>query len=237
MTCDEYRSAIAAEPGATTGALETHAAECAACAAFARSMLSLDGLILKALQVDVPELRVPELPSTEESSNVVRLPARRLPVPLALGLAASIVLATVLVVRSLAPASDYPSLESEILAHLDHEQGALTVTTEAEAGWRIDNVIGPYAQVDSSAGLISYARTCVIDGHAVPHLVLQGESGPVTLILLPDEKIDAARPIEGESVRGVILPVGDGSIAIISDRDAPLAEIQERVIQSMQWRT
>lgn len=235
MTCDEYRSAIAAEPGAPSGTLATHAAECAECAAFARGMLSLDGLILKALQVDVPELRVPELPLMEESSNVVRLSTRRFTVPVALGLAASIVLAAVLVIRSLAPVTDFPSLESEILAHLDHEPQALAAT--AEADWRIDTVLGPYVQMDTSAGPITYARTCVIAGHAVPHLVLRGENGPVTLILLPDEKIDAARPIEGESVRGVILPVGDGSIAIISERDAPLDEIKERVIQSMQWRT
>jgi hypothetical protein len=67
--------------------------------------------------------------------------------------------------------------------------------------------------------------------------VIQGENGPVTLILLPDEKIDAARRIDGESVSGVILPVGSGSIAIIGERDAPLDEIQQRVIQSMQWKT
>jgi hypothetical protein len=237
MTCDEYRSAIAAEPGALTGTLAMHATECTECAAFGRSMQSLDKLILKALQVDVPQLRMPELPSLDNASNVVRLSPRRLSVPVSLGLAASIVLATVLVIRSLVPGADYPSLESEILAHLDHEPHAAALTTEAAAGWRVDTVVGPSAQVDSAAGLITYARTCVIDGHSVPHLVLQGENGPVTLILLPDEKIDAARPIEGESVSGVILPVGSGSIAIIGERDAPLDEIQQRVIQSMQWKT
>jgi hypothetical protein len=59
----------------------------------------------------------------------------------------------------------------------------------------------------------------------------------VTLILLPDEKIDVARPIEGKSVSGVILPVGNGSIAIISGRDQPLDAIEQKVIQSMQWKT
>lgn len=237
MTCDEYRSAIAAEPVALTGPLAMHAEECAECAAFGRSMQSLDKLILQALQVEVPELRVPELPSMDDASNVVRLSPRRFSMPVSLGLAASIVLATVLLVRSLVPVAEFPSLEAEILAHLDHEPRSRAVTTQAEAGWRIDTVIGPYAQMDSSAGLITYARTCVIDGHSVPHLVLQGEHGPVTLILLPDEKIDAARTIEGESVSGVILPVGDGSIAIIGERGQPLDEIEQQVIQSMQWTT
>jgi hypothetical protein len=237
MNCDDYRSAIAAEPASTGDGLARHAAECTECAAFGRSMQSLDAVILRALQVEVPDLRMPELPALGDASNVVRLASRRLSTPVWLGLAASIVLVAVFAIRQLVPVGQFPSLEAEILAHVDHEPYAMSVTAEAEAGWRVDTVIGPYAQMDDSAGLISYARTCVIDGHSVPHLVLQGENGPVTLILLPDEKIDAARPIEGESVRGVLLPVGNGSIAIISERDQPLDEIEQRIIQSMQWKT
>lgn len=237
MTCDEYKSAISAEPGALSGGIAKHAEECAECANFSRTMQSLDKLILRALQVEVPDLRIPQLPSIDDASNVVRLAPRKFSTPLWLGLAASIVLAAVLVIRQVVPDSSYPSLEAEILAHVDHEPMALAVTTEGVAGWRLDSVVGPYAQMDAMVGLITYARTCVIDGHAVPHLVLQGENGPVTLILLPDEMIDAARPIEGESVVGILLPVGNGSIAIIGERDEPLEKIEQRIIQSMQWRT
>lgn len=237
MNCDEYRLAITAEPGSPGEALLRHAAECAECTAFGASMQALDAVILRALQVDVPALRLPELPALDEVSNVVPLAPRRLSAPVWLGIAASIVIVAVIAVRQLVPDVQYPSLEAEILAHLDHEPHAMSVTTEAEAGWRVDTVIGPYVEMDGSAGLISYARTCVIDGHSVPHLVLQGEHGPVTLILLPEEKIDAARPIEGESVSGVILPVGNGSIAIIGERDRPLDAIEQKVIQSMQWKT
>ena len=69
----------------------------------------------------------------------------------------------------------------------------------------------------------------------MPHLVIQGEKGPVTLLLMPDEKIDMAELIEGDNVNGVILPVGDGSIAIIGERDEDLALIEERVIDSVEW--
>jgi hypothetical protein len=237
MTCDEYRLAIAAEPGSPSDLLASHATTCTECAAFGRDMEALDAVILRALQIKAPDLHLPELPALDDASNVVPLASRRMSTPIWLGLAASIVIVAVIAIRQLVPVAQYPSLEAEILAHLDHEPHAMTVTAEAEAGWRVDNVIGPYAEMDRTAGLITYARTCVIDGHSVPHLVLQGENGPVTLILLPDEKIDAARPIEGESVSGVILPVGNGSIAIISERDQPLDAIEQKVILSMQWKT
>ena len=67
--------------------------------------------------------------------------------------------------------------------------------------------------------------------------VIQGEQGPVTILLLPDEAIVDAVPIEGESINGVILPVGGGSIAIIGEAGERLEEIQERVTKSVTWTT
>jgi hypothetical protein len=91
--------------------------------------------------------------------------------------------------------------------------------------------------MNAGAGLITYARSCVINGHTVPHLVIQGETGPVTVLLLPDEMIDAAIQLEGVGIRGVILPVGSGSIAIIGERDEPLEKMEKLIVDSMHWTT
>ena len=91
--------------------------------------------------------------------------------------------------------------------------------------------------MNHDAGLITYAQTCVINGKKIPHLVVQGERGPVTILLLPDEMIDAATQIEGESINGILLPVGSGSIAIIGERDERLDAIQENVVNSVTWST
>jgi hypothetical protein len=91
--------------------------------------------------------------------------------------------------------------------------------------------------MDASPGLVTYAMTCVINGHTVPHMVIQGARGPVTILLLAEETINAAIPIEGEGVRGIVLPVGSGSIAVIGERDEPLDKIQEQVVNSVHWKT
>jgi hypothetical protein len=54
---------------------------------------------------------------------------------------------------------------------------------------------------------------------------------------MPDEKIAEATPIDGENVKGVILPVGDGSIAIVGGRDEPLEPIKKNVVNSVTWTT
>jgi hypothetical protein len=237
MNCQQYREALAAQPDETSAGAVAHVAQCAECAAFRRDMQSLEQLITRALRIDVPELRLPELKPVDSSSAVASLPWRRMTTPVWLGLAASIAIAAVLGIRLLTTDTVYPTLEAEILAHLDHEPQALLVTNAAVSAQRLDTVIGARADMDSSPGLVTYAMTCVINGHTIPHLVIQGERGPVTILLLAEEMIDAPVPIEGEGVRGVILPVGNGSIAVIGERDEPLDRIQEQVVNSVHWKT
>ena len=93
------------------------------------------------------------------------------------------------------------------------------------------------AVFDRNASLITYAQPCVINGNKVPHLVFQGEYGPVTILLMPEEEVSEATPLDGASVKGVILPVGKGSIAIIGDREEQLEPIQKNVVNSVAWTT
>jgi hypothetical protein len=91
--------------------------------------------------------------------------------------------------------------------------------------------------MDHSAGLITFAETCPINGNAIPHLVIQGKAGPVTILLLPEEKISGAIELNDEFRHGVILPVGDGSVAIIGTKQEQLEQIQEKVLKSVLWST
>ena len=134
------------------------------------------------------------------------------------------------------PAVQYESLEAEILAHLEHEPGALRITDEAVPDTRFSSVVNTsVGTMDRDVGLISYAQSCVINGKTVPHLVLQGENGPITLLLMPDEMIDVARTFMGERVNGVLIPHGSGSIAIIGENEQDLTEIEQRVVDSVEW--
>ena len=197
----------------------------------------LDRRIAKALAIDVPELKMPELPDIDDS-NVVTLRSRRLSKPAWFALAATVVIAAFVGIRMYGSDVTYPSLADEIVAHLDHEPYALRVTDKAVSDSRLTRVVPEnIAAMNHDAGLITYAQTCVINGKEVPHLVIQGKVGPVTVLLMPEEKIESAVEIEGERINGVILPVGKGSIAIIGEQDERLDTIQESVMHSVTWST
>lgn len=236
MNCEEYRQAIAADPSFDGGA--GHLSECATCQAYREEMLSLDQRIAGALEIDVPELVTPELPDID-TNTVVALHSRRWPsAPTWLAMAATVAIAAVLGVRMFGIGVEYDSLADEVLAHLDHEPGALRVTDVAVSDERLRSVVpASVADFDRGAGLISYAQSCIINGHTVPHLVIQGAKGPVTVLLMPEEDVGKAITLQGENVNGVILPVGNGSIAIIGDAGERIEEIQERVARSVTWTT
>ncbi len=234
MNCDQYIEAISGDPSFDGGA--GHLSECSSCQAYRQEMMALDDKILRALSLNVPELKMPDLPEIE-TSNVVTLNwRRRFSPPTWLAMAATVVVAALIGIRFVGV--DNQTLAEDVLAHLDHEPNALVVTDVAVSNERFRSVVpARIASMDRSAGLITYARSCEINGQDVPHLVIQGEHGPVTILLMPEEKIPNALPLEGDTVHGVILPVGSGSIAIIGVREERLDLIEERVLKSVTWST
>ncbi len=235
MNCEEYREAVATDPSFDGGG--AHVAACAACREYRDEMMALDLRIAQALSLPVPELSVPELPEVD-TDKVIALPVRRRFKGVArFAVAATVVIAAFLSVRIFdTPA--YPSLADEIIAHLDHEPYALRVTDRPVSDSRLARIVpASVASMNHDAGLITYAQSCVINGRKIPHLVIQGENGPVTILLMPDEEVDMAVELEGESINGVILPVGKGSIAIIGEMDEDLGTISENVRNSVAWST
>ncbi len=227
--------------------------ECSACQTYRKEMLALNQRISRALALNVPELKMPELPeiiagdsagsSTSMADNVAALPKRtRAPLnwtsPTWIAMAATVVLAAFVGFRMIGSGVEYATLGDELLAHIDHERASLVVTDIAVSDARLTSVVpADVARLDHSAGLITYAQDCVIRGHHVPHLVMQGEHGPVTILLMPEIRVSAPQTITGENVNGVILPVGDGSIAIIAEREESLGRIERKVLDSVTWST
>jgi hypothetical protein len=235
MNCEQYREAIAADPSFDGGA--GHLSECAACQAYRSEMQALDQTISRALALDVPQLQMPELPEID-ITNVVSLSSRRVTTPVWLAMAATVVLAAFIGFRFVSTGIEYESLADEVLAHLDHEPAALRVTDVAITDDRLNSVVPAHiATMDHSAGLITYAQSCIIGGHQVPHLVIQGEHGPVTILLMPEEMVDGPQSLSGDNVNGVILPVGNGSIAILGDSEESLEKIEAQVLKSVSWST
>ena len=246
MDCERYREAIAADPSGQFEGGSAHAARCAGCRELGEEMRALDARIARALEIDTPELAMPELPPLPARGAIADRPAKTAPrflsVPGWIGLAAGVAVAVIVAWSSLGTddaAPPHPPIAAQVLAHMDHEEASRRVTAVAVSDARLDEVFASrISAFDAGPRIVSYAMPCVINGNVTPHLVVQGRTGPITLILMPEESIAAAIPLEGEHVHGVILPVGSGSVAVIGQREDQQPEIEavaERVTDSVQW--
>ena len=239
MNCETYKEAIAADPAFEDES--GHVSACAACAEFRDEIRALDATIAKALSIDVPELVMPELPSMPAADEkVVSITERRKPrfsVPTWIGIAATVTLAAFIGLRYI-PDNNISDAElaDEILAHMSHEPWAMQVTDVPVTEQRLTDVMNANGgTMSSNVGLVSYAQTCIINGRSIPHLVIQGKDGPVTLLLMPEEMVTMPVKLDGRGVSGVILPVGDGSIALVGEKAFDVDELKERVVNSVEW--
>jgi anti-sigma factor RsiW len=234
MNCEEYRQSLAADPAFSGG--DEHVADCGACQEFRRRIRALNVDIARALQIDVPPLDMPELERAGDD-NVAQLPTPpRSHKLLWFALAATVVLAASISVRMTGVFQSYETLGEEVLAHIEHEPAALRVTAAPVPDGRLQRVVSAeYAVFDRDAALITYANPCKIDGKPAPHLVIQGEHGPVTVLLMPEHQVTEETLLAGEGMRGVIVPVGNGSIAIVGDSRERLDPIRQNVMNSITW--
>lgn len=80
---------------------------------------------------------------------------------------------------------------------------------------------------------VTYASPCPFRGHIVPHLVVQTDRGPLTVMVLAHEQ----RGTEGEftegKYHGIVLAAGAGSIAVVAPEgqefDGALKDVLEGV--------
>jgi hypothetical protein len=84
-------------------------------------------------------------------------------------------------------------------------------------------------------GRISYAMSCKFRGHHVPHLVVQTQRGPVTVLLLPEERsiTTPEKFVEG-GYAGLIVPAPRGAIAVLGS-GPHVAEVATAVLGAIEY--
>jgi hypothetical protein len=241
MDCEQFRRAILAEPSNDDAELRLHLASCHECTRYAEQLHRFEDRLDRALRVDLDprlmEQRVvtPLRAARSRGARPWDPPHRRW-----LAAAASVLLGTAIAV-SLWLAAPGRSLAADVVQHMAGEPNAWARTEIPVPEARLDKVlIDSHVRLKAKAGLVSYANSCLFRGHTVPHLVVQTDSGPVTVMVLTHEALRSAMRFNEQGYRGVIVPVrGHGSLAVLErgpDTDIKMVEaVAARVQSALDW--
>jgi hypothetical protein len=240
MNCAQYRRAVLADPRDANPELRLHRDGCRECLEYTERLLRFESRLERAVRVSVPAaaearvvpLRAPAPPSAAPSG----LKARRG----WLAMAAS-VLILIAVAGGLWLAEPHSSLAADVVAHMAGEPQAWSRTDIPAPAPELAHALGDaHLRLDPRAGMVSYARSCLFRAHHVPHLVVQTEMGPVTVMVLVHESISKPERFDEQGYHGVILPVpGHGSLAVLARGQSPgpdmLRQIASRVQDALVW--
>lgn len=225
MDCETFRNLLAEDPARPDPELEQHRVGCSACSAFAARLGEAERRIQQALRFDVAAMQAPPAVPRLRSGAWV-------------GIAASVVAGFALW-AVLVPPSD-EQLAAEIVAHWYHEPAAWSRSDVQVSNALLDDVLAGQVAIDLAAlGAVSYARSCLVGRRWIPHLVVQGQQGPVMLLLMPERSLTSPIPLElpAENLEGRLVPHGGGSIAVLGEDGEPLQKLEERVTHALSWTT
>jgi len=219
MNCNAYRRAMLADPHDSDPSLREHQGSCPDCNAYTEELLRFEARLGRALKVS------PSLPVYRRTW---------------LAMAASVLMATA-VAGVLWLSVPHTSLAADVVTHMQGEPQAWRRTDVPVQGSSLQDVVrDSHMRLTEGAGMVSYASSCLFRGHRVPHLVIQTESGPVTVMVLVHENVPAPVRFDEQGYRGVIVPVaGHGSLAVLTRGPSTgletIEHIAARVQASIAW--
>jgi hypothetical protein len=236
MNCAQYRRAILVDPRDANPQLRLHREGCRECLEYTERLLRFEGRLERALRVSIPAAGAASVVSLRTPALRRASPSR----PGWLAMAAS-VLIVVAVAGSLWLAQPHSSLAADVVAHMAGEPQAWARTDIPVPTPELAQALrDAHVRLDPKAGMVSYARSCLFRAHHVPHLVVQTETGPVTVMVLAHESVSKPERFDEQGYHGVILPVaGHGSLAVLARGQSPdpdmLKQIAARVQDALIW--
>lgn len=220
MDCLEYRRTLLEAPAAPGGSALEHRLACHACADWTAQQQRFEQRLSNALAVPTPE---------GVADRVLMHATWQTPRPRWRGIAATIA-AVALGALLAIQLADQPALANTVLTHVYDEPDLLAPGDESVDPARLQAVLERVGgKLDGTIGSVLHAGLCPVQGKLAAHLVVAGEHGPIAVLVMPELGVSAKMPVGDDKLHGAIVPVGEGSVAVIGFRGEALDALAERV--------
>ena len=222
MNCLEFRQHVLADPHATTPDYQRHVAECATCTGFLAEQRAFEQKLMRAATV--------EAPAHLRERIVLRQTVHRARGLRVLRHAAAL---AVVVGGTLGVLTWRESTAEAVVDHIVAEPDHLRAQSRVDARTAYAVLLRVGLTLRGDLGEVRYAENCPIGRALGAHLVLAGQRGPVTVLVLPDRPVPARQMLHAAGFNGMIIPAARGSIAIVGMPGEALSTFEQRLREAV----
>jgi Protein of unknown function (DUF3379) len=233
VTCIEFRRLLLTDPGLEDLEFAEHWRGCPDCGEAVESSARCEWRLRQAVTVDVPENLASRILLKQSFDYQAERPLWR--TRRAYALAAGVLLMVGLISLGLSPYLEQQRLNEELVALVD---GAPYTLADGKpvSGGEISAALAPAGlNLAADIGNVTYAGRCVVRGKVLGHIVVQGETAPVTVFLIGEQLVADRATIRGNRYSGIVVRQGAGTIAIISTTEQSLEKIEARIRSAIRW--
>jgi hypothetical protein len=232
MNCEHCRTVIGAEPNSTNAEVLAHLEQCPECARYREEMQAMDRLIYRALAVDVA---APSSLSDIEAARSARAAAGRSRARVWRMAASLLISASLVAVMSVWLLTPRDSFASEVVEHVLGESQSLVRTSDWVDPNTLEQVLAASRlRLKPGTTHVSYAMSCQFRGQSVPHLVVQSEQGPVTVLVMTAAPTQRREAIDEGGFQGVVLPAPRGVIVVLG-KDVPVDAVAGTLLRELEY--
>lgn len=130
-------------------------------------------------------------------------------------------------------------LTADVVSHIiKHAQEAPEIMTDYTS-MEEEQLQALFAKVGATLhkpiDFMSFAGECDVEGQKGLHLVLQEEAGPVTIIVIPGQKMTAMQAFQNSGFEGQMIPVNGAVVAIVGHSYEQLARAQMHFFKAVDF--
>jgi len=123
------------------------------------------------------------------------------------------------------------ALGERVLSHVYHELDHLHEHKQ-QSLLQVNALLLDFGlSLDKMFGTVNYLGSCTIADTAGIHMVLTGETGPVTVLMLPGKNITDEYIFNDSRFNGLIMPIENGSVAVIGEKGESLKSLKQKLSQ------
>ena len=235
MNYREFKRRLMVDPYDRDEAFEQLRRDDPECARAAEESDQFERKLRAALSVPVPANLADELIREQPAQQQRWQPPW--PVSMAAGLLAGVLLASAVFWQLEGSRNPDADVTRFLTAHW--QEDGHVVLANAQSGMDIEQVreVLSAIRLDADAELlqqVAFATNCPTPNGRGVHMVVNTESGPVTVIYMPGVKADDGRQLQVDGRRAMLVRMHSGSAALIGERPDDLEPVKRTLKQRLQ---